>query len=185
VVSPGQAVVTVAADGEREVVVSIAESRVEELKAAKTLQVSLWSAPGKTYTGSLRELAPDTDSVTRTYSARIAVKQPDAALRLGMTATVFAADVDGARAIRLPLTAIHNVDGQSMVWVVDPKTARVATRAVRLGAAQNDHVLIARGLSSGETVVTAGVHMLFAGQKVKVVAPATAAATQVAIKGQP
>lgn len=189
VVSPGQAVVTLAADGERDVVVSIAESRVDELKGAKTLQVSLWSLPGKTYAGTLRELAPDTDSVTRTYSARIAVKQPDAALRLGMTASVFAADVDGVRAIRLPLTAIHNVNGQSMVWVVDAKTGQVGTRAVKLGAAQNDHVLIAQGLTPGETVVTAGVHMLFAGQKVKVAGAAEAAAkatgTEVAMKDKP
>jgi RND family efflux transporter MFP subunit len=170
----------VAADGERDVVVSIAESRVDELRGAKTLQVSLWSLPGKTYSGTLRELAPDTDSVTRTYSARIAVKNPDSSLRLGMTASVFAADVDGARAIRLPLTAIHNVNGQPMVWLVDAKTGQVSTRAVKLGAAQNDHVLVASGLANGETVVTAGVHMLFAGQKVK-----TAGAAEVAVKGQP
>jgi len=150
------------------------------LEATLSLQVSLWSLPGRSYAGTLRELAPDTDSVTRTYSARIAVKQPDAALRLGMTASVFAADVDGASAIRLPLTAIHNVNGQPMVWVVDATSAQVSSRAVKLGAAQNDHVLIASGLTHGETVVTAGVHMLFAGQKVK-----AAGAAQVAMKGQP
>ncbi|MBL8318200.1 MAG: efflux RND transporter periplasmic adaptor subunit [Burkholderiaceae bacterium] len=175
VVSPGQAVVTVAADGEREVVVAIAESRVDELKRAKSLQVSVWAQPGKRYVGTLRELAPDTDSVTRTYSARIGVKNPDAALRLGMTASVFAADIDGASAIRLPLTAVLNKDGQSLVWVVDAKTGQVASRTVQLGAAQNDQVLIAGGLNPGETVVTAGVHMLFAGQKVKTAESAAAA----------
>jgi len=175
VVSPGQAVVTVAADGEREVVVAIAESRVDELKRAKSLQVSVWAQPGKRYSGALRELAPDTDSVTRTYSARISVKNPDAALRLGMTASVFAADIDGANAIRLPLTAVLNKDGQSLVWVVDAKTGQVASRTVQLGAAQNDQVLVAGGLNPGETVVTAGVHMLFAGQKVKTAESAAAA----------
>lgn len=175
VVSPGQAVVTVAADGEREVVVAIAESRVDELKRAKSLQVSVWAQPGKRYSGALRELAPDTDSVTRTYSARISVKNPDAALRLGMTASVFAADIDGANAIRLPLTAVLNKDGQSLVWVVDAETGQVASRTVQLGAAQNDQVLIAGGLNPGETVVTAGVHMLFAGQKVKTAESAAAA----------
>ena len=180
VVSPGQAVVTLAADGEREVVVAIAESRVDELKRAKSLQVSVWAQPGKRYDGALRELAPDTDSVTRTYSARISVKNPDAALRLGMTASVFAADVDGASAIRLPLTAILNKDGESLVWVVDARTQQVAQRAVKLGAAQNDHVLVAGGLAAGETVVTAGVHMLFAGQKVK-----TAGVTEVAMRDKP
>jgi RND family efflux transporter MFP subunit len=176
VVSPGQAVITVAADGEREVVISIPESRVEELRQATALNVSAWARRGKTYRGSLRELAPDTDSVTRTYSARITVLDADAALMLGMTASVFAPDVDGKRAIRLPLTAIYNKDGKPLVWVIDTKTALVATRPVTLGSAQDDSVLIAGGLKGGETVVTAGVHMLHDGQKVKTLAAAEAVA---------
>jgi RND family efflux transporter MFP subunit len=176
VVSPGQAVLTVAADGEREVVISIPESRVEELRRAKALQVSAWARQGKTYRGVLRELAPDTDSVTRTYSARIAVPDADAALMLGMTASVFAPDVDGQSAIRLPLTAIYDRAGQPLVWVIDEQTAQVAARPVALGSAQDDRVLIVSGLKAGETVVTAGVHMLHAGQKVKSTAAAQALA---------
>jgi membrane fusion protein, multidrug efflux system len=175
VVSAGQPIVTLAADGEREVLVSIAEARVDELRRATLLRVSLWARPGRTYPGVLRELAPDTDSVTRTYSARITVKDADRALRLGMTASVFAPDVDGARAIRLPLTAVYDKDGKPQVWIVEPVTARVATRAVTLGSAQNDRVLVTAGLSGGETVVTAGVNMLHAGQRVRVLdAPAVA-----------
>lgn len=168
VVAAGQPVVTVAADGEREVRISIPESRVDELRNAKSLQVGVWAHPGKSWSGTLRELAPDTDSVTRTYSARISIRQPDPAmLRLGMTATVFAPDVDGNGAIRLPLTAIVDRDGKREVWVVDPKTSRVAAREVSLGSAQNDTVLIVGGLADGETVVSAGVHMLQPGQRVK------------------
>jgi multidrug efflux system membrane fusion protein len=167
VVSAGQAVVTVAADGEREVRVSIPESRVDELRNAKALQISVWAQPGKTYAGALRELAPDADSVTRTYSARITVKGADRALHLGMTASVFAPDVEGRTAIRLPLTAIYDPDGEPLVWIVDPETSRVATRPVKLGPVHNDAVLVVGGLAGGERVVTAGVHMLHAGQKVK------------------
>ena len=96
------------------------------------------------------------------------MKDPDAALMLGMTASVFAPAVAGSTAIRLPLTAILDKDGRSLVWLVDPATSRVGSRAVELGGAQNDSVLVARGLAGGEIVVTAGVHMLHAGQKVKV-----------------
>jgi RND family efflux transporter MFP subunit len=167
VVGAGQQVITLAADGEREVVVSIPESRVDELRRATGLKVSVWARPGQSWAGSLRELAPDTDSVTRTYSARISVKNPDAALRLGMTASVFAADVDGARAIRLPLTAIHNLGGRSRVWVIDPRSGSVAAREVELGSAEADSVLVTAGLQGGERIVTAGVHMLHEGQKVK------------------
>jgi membrane fusion protein, multidrug efflux system len=174
VVSAGQAIATVAAAGEREVLVSIPESRVDELREAKALRISVWARPGKTYAGVLRELAPDTDSVTRTYSARIAIRDADEALRLGMTASVVAPDVEGSSAIRLPLTAVLHRGPQPQVWLVDPATAQVRARTVQLGSAQGDSVIVSAGLAGGETVVTAGVHMLHAGQKVRVMAPAAA-----------
>ena len=168
VVGAGQPVVSVAADGEREVAISIPESRVEELRQAHALQVAVWAYPGQHWRGTLRELAPDTDSVTRTYSARIRIEQPDPALlRLGMTASVLAPDVDGKSAIRLPLTAIVDRDGKRLVWLVDSKSLRVATREVQLGAAQGDSVLVTAGLSGGETVVSAGVHLLQPNQLVR------------------
>lgn len=177
VVSAGQPVVTVAADGEREVLVSVAESRVDELRLAKTLQVTLWAQPGKAYPARLRELAPDADAVSRTYAARIAVQGDGAPLMLGMTASVSAPDIDSNRAIRLPLTAVRDRDGQTMVWIVDPASQQVAERRVQLGAAESDLVQIVAGLAGGETVVTAGVHSLHPGQKVKTIAaPAIAGA---------
>jgi RND family efflux transporter MFP subunit len=172
VVAAGQTAVTLAADGEREVSISIPESRVDELRNARALQVAVWAHPGKTWPGTLRELAPDTDSVTRTYSARITIQQPDPALlRLGMTATVSVPNVEGSGAIRLPLTAIVDGDGDGdrQIWIVDARTSRVALRTVKLGSAQNDAVLVTDGLQDGEAVVTAGVHMLHAGQQVKLV----------------
>lgn len=174
VVSAGQVVVTLAAAGEREVVVSVPEARLDELRQAPTLRISAWALPGRTYTGTLRELAPDADGVTRTYAARIAVKDADDALRLGMTASVLVPDVPGHRTIRVPLTAVLHQGSQALVWIVDGSTSTVTTRPVRLGEAQGDHVTVAAGLQGGETVVTAGVHMLVAGQAVKVVAPAAA-----------
>ena len=168
VVSVGQTVVTVAADGEREVAISIPESRIEELRMARDLRVSVWAQPGSSWEGTLRELAPATDSITRTYSARIAIRKPDPALlRLGMTASGAVQDAEKGSAIRLPLTAIVDHLGQRQVWVVDPQTSRVALRTVELGSAQHDQVQILAGLAGGETVVSAGVHMLQAGQRVK------------------
>ena len=73
-------------------------------------------------------------------------------------------------AIRLPLTAIYNKSGQPLVWVVDAKSSTVSTRPVKIAGAHNEMVLIADGLVGGETVVTAGVHMLHAGQRVKATA---------------
>ena len=168
VVAAGQPVLIVAADGEREVVVSVPESRVDELRQAKDMQVSLWALPGKRYRAVLRELAPDTDTVTRTYSARVRITNADEALRLGMTAVVNLVDTDTSKAIRLPLTAIYNKTGDALVWVLNPTNQQVATRKVVLGGAQNDTVWVKEGLAGGETVVTAGANLLVEGQKVLV-----------------
>jgi len=168
-VAAGQAVLSIAADGEREIVVSVPESRVAELKPGRAMQLASWTRPDRIYQARLRELAPDTDSVTRTYIARATILDPDENLRLGMTATLSLADVEGAAAIRLPLTAITD-HGKPSVWVIDPKSQRVRQRAVSLLAVQDNIALVAAGLQDGEQVVTAGVHMLHTDQKVRMVA---------------
>ncbi|KAB0603812.1 efflux RND transporter periplasmic adaptor subunit [Cupriavidus pauculus] len=180
VVAAGQSIVTVAADGEREVSISVPESRVDELRKAQRLTITVWAHPEKSWNGKLRELAPDADSVTRTYSARISILDADAdadpsLLRLGMTASVMVPDTDGSAALRVPLTAVVDHERSRQVWVVDPKTSRVSAREVKLGAAQNDSVMVVSGLTAGETVVSAGVHMLQPGQQVKVAEAVTVA----------
>lgn len=172
VVSAGQTVLTLAADGERELLVSVPESRVEELRNARDMTVTTWADPQRPYVATLRELAPDTDKATRTYAARIAIRKPDAALRLGMTASVQIPNIQEGEAIRVPLSAIDDKTGEPLVWVVDPRTSTVSTRPVKLAAARKDSVIVAQGLNEGDVVVTAGVHMLHAGQNVTVLQPA-------------
>jgi membrane fusion protein, multidrug efflux system len=173
VVSPGQVVVRIAERGERELTVSVPESRVDELRGARALSVELWADPRHRYAGRLRELSPDADTVTRTYVAKISVLGADDAVRLGMTAKLHVALPTAGTMRRLPLTAIRDTDGTPHVWVVDPKTSRVAMRRVELAQAQRDGVLVHRGLRDGELVVTAGVNLLHEGQKVKMdLAPA-------------
>jgi RND family efflux transporter MFP subunit len=170
VVAAGQAVLRLAEDGEREVVVSVPEGRVEELRRAKDLKVTLWAAPEKQYDARLREIAPDTDPVTRTYAAKITLLNPDDAVRLGMTAYVLKPGAQTSGTLSLPMTAIVDRDGQPKVWVVDPKTSRVTARPVKLAGALNDTVLVADGVKAGEVVVTAGAHLLHANQKVRLAA---------------
>jgi membrane fusion protein, multidrug efflux system len=65
--------------GKREVVIGIAESRVDELRRARARRIAARCANWR-----------PTDSVTRTYSARITVHDADAReLMLGMTASVW------------------------------------------------------------------------------------------------
>jgi multidrug efflux system membrane fusion protein len=166
VVAAGQPLARLARAGEREVRIDVPENALDALRAATGMNIRLWSAPDRAYAGRLRELSPMADAASRTYSARVRFLQPDAAVKLGMTATV---EVDAASAPRLsvPQTALFRVDGRPQVWVVDRKTGKVAPRSVQLGELHGERAAILSGLAAGEWVVTAGVHKIAPGQQVR------------------
>jgi multidrug efflux system membrane fusion protein len=175
VVAAGQSVAQLARTGEREVRIDVPENALAALRAARTLTIRLWATPGATYAGRLRELSPVADAASRTYRARVSLLQPDAAIQLGMTASVEVAD-HAAAALSVAQTALFRINGQPQVWVVDPRSQKVAARAVQLGALRGERAAIAAGLRAGEWVVTAGVHKILPGQAVRLLAPAAAGA---------
>jgi hypothetical protein len=68
--------------------------------------------------------------------------------------------------VRVPLSALVK-DGQGTgVWVVENGAVRLAQ--VQLAGPSGNEMLIASGVEPGQTVVTAGVHLLKPGQKVTV-----------------
>nr|WP_281397244.1 efflux RND transporter periplasmic adaptor subunit [Chitinivorax tropicus] len=167
VVAPGQPIIRVARLDEKEVRVSVPESRIDELKQAGNLAITLWAEPGKQYQGKLRELAPDADPATRTYAARVSVLNPDDAVRLGMTANVIIARADAVQGVRLPLSAIFQRGQQAMVWVVDDQSLKVKAQPVTVGKYIDNDIMVTGGLANGVRVVTAGATLLFENQPVK------------------
>src|SRR3546814_13837833 len=83
VVSSGQTVMKLARPEEKEVVFNVAENRLDELRNATGISVSLWANPDKEYAGVVREIAPGADPVTRTYAVKVTVQQSQAGTRLG------------------------------------------------------------------------------------------------------
>jgi multidrug efflux system membrane fusion protein len=170
VVSAGQAVVKTARLDEKEVAVNVPENRLAELKAAKDAEVSLWASPGRSYKGRVREISPSADNVTRTYTVKVTVLDPDASVQLGMTANVILKGGARAEVARLPLTALFQKGNDPAVWVIDPKTQQVSLTPVQVGRYTQDYVTVVAGLNDGDRVVRAGVHKLNQGEKVRILA---------------
>lgn len=168
VVAAGQTVFVLAADGGREVAISLPEARIRDFSTGQRAVVVPWSAPDARLPGTLREIAAAADPQTRTYAARVAL---DAAVadqvELGQSARVFIADAAAAAGLRLPLTAVQRSDGGgSAVWVVTPDS-KLRLQPVRLGAYGEDSVPVLEGVGAGAWVVAAGGHLLRAGEQVK------------------
>ena len=168
VVAAGQPVAKLARTGELEVRIDVPENALDALRTAHTLSIHLWSAPDRAYAGRLRELSPVADAASRTYNARVSLLHPDAAVKLGMTATV-EVGTESAPSLSVAQSALFRVDGQPQVWVVNPQTRQVAARSVQLGELSGERAAIVSGLAAGEWVVTAGVHKIAPGQQVRLV----------------
>ena len=135
--------------------------------------MTLWAAPDKRYAGRVREVSPGADSVTRTYAVRIAVANSDASMHLGMTASVLLHQATAADTVVLPLTALYQQGEKTALWVVDTGTHTVRLTPVKVGVFRENSVTIMAGVKAGDEIVTAGVHKLSAGQKVRLASDAT------------
>ncbi len=160
VVAAGQPVVHFAADGEREVQISVPEGRVEALKSAGQLLIEIYSQPGKPYPAKIRDITPQADRTTRTHEARITLMDPDADIALGATASVLALGNSNDQMFKLPGTALGAVDdNQAVVWRV---TQEGLAQPVPVTVVQylEEAVIVAGGISGSDQLVTAGVNLL-------------------------
>ena len=168
VVAPGQAVMKLARTDDKEVVISIPENRLAELNGSKEIAITLWANPAMKYRGKVREVSPSADPVTRTYAAKISVLNPDTTMKLGMTANVYLTGARRGVSAMLPATALFQDNGKAAVWLVDPAASTVKLVPVEVGEYIEDKIAITAGLKQGDVVIRAGVHKLFAGEKVRI-----------------
>ena len=166
VVAAGAPVVRVARTLEKEVVIGVPEDRVGQLRQVSGVTVRLWANRDHRLPGTIREVSPVADPATRTYAVKVALP-PGLDVRMGMTATVeLATGAGNASALRLPLSALVQDKGATSVWVVEK--GAVQLRRVQVAGQSGNDLLVTSGVQPGQTVVTAGVHLLKPGQKVRI-----------------
>lgn len=167
VVAAGQNVVSMVQSDELEVEINIPENHLEDVPLGKAVQITLWAIKNVKVEGVIREVSPIADGVSRTYKVRVSIKNPPKGMHLGMTASVKCSEVtNGDLGELLPLSAIYQTGSYAQVWVVDKGDNTVHLQNITFENTGNNSVRV-KGLSLGDTVVTAGVHKLHEGQKVR------------------
>lgn len=180
VVSAGQSVVRIAQTGEKEVAIAIPEGRLQALRQIPEVRVALWAGAAPELRGRVREIAPIADPGTRTYAARISLLNPPPTVALGMTATVIFAAPLPTPVITLPLQALLREGEATYVWRLDRATMTVRRSKATIAGVTGNEVVVAAGVVPGDTVITAGVHLLKDGQKVRLLDDTDAASTNAA-----
>lgn len=169
VVAAGQPVVSIANEGEPEIVVDVPEDHLASFKEAR-YRAWLASAAEEKFEVGLRELSPQAAAQTRTFRARLK-PTPPRPLPLGATATLAVERPlsKASAAAALPASAITQSKGRPALWLVrrtkDEAAGTVELVPVEVHAYRDDEVLVS-GPAAGDLVVVAGVHKMAPGLRV-------------------
>lgn len=169
VVAANEVIAEVARPDVLDLVLDVPESAAQALQigdpfTVRSQQAATGDTPG--FAAKVRQLNPAADRTTRTRRVWIALDGAPPEVRLG--ATMYAVRAATAPApLRVPLTALLDGSdaGASSVWIVDGDALQ--SRLVTLGARSPDDAVVLTGIHDGERILTAGVHSVTAGQRIK------------------
>lgn len=180
VVAEGLPIVSVAAQGEPEIVVDVPEDHLASFKTAQ-FKAALASMPDQVFDVLLRELSPQAAEQTRTFRARLKPATPRQ-LPLGATATLLSIRTAAEQPVAsIPASAITQDKGQTAVWIVrrqdNASAGTVNLMPVLVHGYRNDEVLVS-GPPAGQLVVSAGVQKMAPGKRVALPDPAATASNK-------
>ena len=118
------------------------------------------------YGGKLDFLDAAFDARTGTMQVRIAVPNPEHALKPGQFVRVILPAFEKADALRVPQKAVLELQGNQSVYVVGPDN-KVAPRDIAARRRVGNDWIVERGLNAGETVVVEGIPKIRPGMTVK------------------
>jgi RND family efflux transporter MFP subunit len=166
VVRAGQMIATVAHNDGADAVFDVPATLFRQVSPDALINIALTDDPSVHTVGQVRETAPQADPVTNSYRVKVGLSDWPQAMRLGAT-VIGQTRMMAPGGVELPATALTMADNKPAVWVVDRATQLVSLRPVELQRQDSSSIVVTRGLEGGEVVVTAGVHALRPGQKVR------------------
>ncbi len=161
----GEPVVRLAGTGEREIIMDLGEQDVAGLDVGTTFDATLVASTDIVAQATLSRIDPVTERTTRTRRLHLTLIDPPNGFRLGALVRITASNaVEGS--VSLDYNALLDPDGTPAVWIVDRTTNTVSRREVELGERFGPRISVLSGLTSGDEVITKGIHSIKDGQTV-------------------
>jgi len=172
VIAEGQPVLSLARDGEREIVTELPEDWVGRARSL-VATAAPWNDPKSPVHLVLRELSPQANVQGRTYRARYSAS-PDsrasvAALPLGSTMQLtLSGPQTGPATTVLPVSALIKGSGPAGVWTLNAKGSGLVFTPVQV-VSIDDATAQVTGLTAGSKVISVGAQKLDAGTAVRAI----------------
>ena len=163
-----------------DIVINVPEQFVihaKEPESYKTIAV-FDAVPGQEFPLEIKEYSMEADPKTQTYRAVLTMLAPDDVKILpGMTTTVIVSEKKRATTATsstthsvflAPVNAVFADElDKHYIWIVESDSMTVQKREIKTGDLIGESIRIIEGVNMGERIVTAGVHFLQPGQKIR------------------
>jgi multidrug efflux pump subunit AcrA (membrane-fusion protein) len=164
----------IAGGGGLEIKLYVAERFISRVQLRQPCEITLDAWPGELFRGTVSEVAPTVDPVSRTMELRVNVDNPESKLKAGMFAKVRLLTEIKDNIVKIPANALVQRFGESFVFVVESDNSGrggfVARRRNITPGILIDGVLeIAEGLNPRDEVVVRGQTLLQDGARVNIV----------------
>ncbi|WP_066638862.1 efflux RND transporter periplasmic adaptor subunit [Desulfolucanica intricata] len=146
--------------------INLSENLVSRVKVGQKVEVFVESL-NKSLQGTVSNIAPKIDSLSRAFPAEIKIPNPSGELRGGMVAKVKLLTEEINNALVIPTEAVIEQDRDDKVFIVEKGTAK--ERSVTTGISNEKYTQITSGLKIGEEVIVKGNRLVGEGQKVNIV----------------
>lgn len=168
-IQPGQSVFELVALEGLRIDFQVPQSVFSKLDNSTSLKVSFDALPGRKFDARIDKIVPVTDPVSRTFRVRAALKDSNARIAPGMSASAMLRLESGELGIVVPRDAIIRYpDGRVTLWVaeVEGEQARVRELRVQTGLSFGGRIAVTSGLEAGARVVVRGNESLYEQQAV-------------------
>ena len=137
---------------------NVFEKDLERVRLGQAVKVTISAFPESSFYGRVTLVSSVVDPDTRTVKVRTEVPNRDGRLKPDMFANVEIITASRQTAISIPLSAVLDDGGKSVVFVADGKDYKKTE--VALGLKSDDRVEITSGLKAGDKVVVKGNYLL-------------------------
>lgn len=149
--------------------VGIPEAEIGKVHEHARAVATIPSLDNRQFEGKVEAVGYFADSVSRTFSTKIAVPNPNHVLRAGMISESRVYDSAMIDVLAVPtLAVVRDVRGLPFVYVYDPSRQRVFAHRVEVGDLIANEVEIKTGLKPDDQIVVAGQQNVHEGSLVRV-----------------
>ncbi|MDP9706767.1 MULTISPECIES: efflux RND transporter periplasmic adaptor subunit [Rahnella] len=154
------------------IVMDYPPSAASQIQIGGKITASADSQPGEIFHGTVSELLPDVDAVSRTLKARVVIDNPQEKLRPGMYLNL-SPDVSAQTAVLAIAQEALIQTGSRNTVLLDDGNGHFTPQKVTIGVTRDGWTQVLSGLEEGQSVVTSGQFLIDSEASLRSALPAT------------